>query len=364
MTLPSNANLPNYPAFADAREYDAEFLRMVMQGAGIMEGVAPATPGTSPMADFKVTTGASGLNVSVAAGRAFVQGDTRSTQGLYFCLSGAAETVTIPAAHATLPRIDAIVLQVVDADVSGSATNWDVTYQSGTATASAHIGNPATASWLAGAPGQAGGPSLQADSMILAYVLTPALFAGPYVNATHILDGRAHYLGQPMSYIATADTTTSASYVMMGTNPATDGVWLDVPANALIRLRTLAAWKISVASGTQTVGMFLNGTQLKDSSTSGAPVADELAVAPIATTYSRVATTVNVSNTIFAANSSSDVSNVATGQVIGGQNIATAPLEIFGLTAGRYFISQQYKTSANTLTVKERFIWAELIRFN
>lgn len=373
MTIPAAADLPNYPWPTNARTFDAEFIRMMMQASGIVEGVAPATPGVTPMADYLVTTGSSGLNVSVAAGRAFVQGDTRTTQGLYFCYNAAAQTVTLPAAHATLPRIDAIVLKVEDADVSGSATRWSATYQQGTPTASAHIGNPTAASWLAGAPGQSGGPALSDNCFVLAYVLVPATFTGPFVNATHIKDCRTHYLGRPMSYITTADTTTSSSYVQLGTNGAQDGIWVRIRGGEVVRLGFKAQWKISAASGSQTIAFFLNGNQLKYPARGTVPLAVESAYTSLATFYSHI-TTAGTASTVAPASIASregvttDVSDVTTGMVLWAESVTAAftpaTIDIIGLAAGLYYITPQFKTSANTLSVRERRLWAHVLAQN
>ena len=156
MTIPSSANLPQYPWPLDARLYDAEFLRMAQQAAMVNgEGIVPTAAFNAVLpGDLLVTTGGVGLNVSAAPGRSMVQGDGRSTQGLYFCYVDVAKTVTMPAANAVNPRIDAVILQVEDSDVTGANNDWLVTFQQGTATAGATLAN------LTGGPGQAGGPAL------------------------------------------------------------------------------------------------------------------------------------------------------------------------------------------------------------
>jgi hypothetical protein len=205
VTLPANADLPLYPHPTNARLFDAEFERMAAQCMAYGEGIAPfdnsmdctiASMGTNRATDLEVTTGGSGLNVSIAAGNAWVQGDGRATQGLYFCHVPIARTVTIATAHATLPRVDAMVLQISDADVSGSATQWEVVRVAGTATSGATLTN------LTGAP------AIPNSAFLLAYVLTPAAFAGPYVTATHIQD-RRHFAYRPGRVIGYVTRTAS-----------------------------------------------------------------------------------------------------------------------------------------------------------
>lgn len=80
---------------------------------GLQEGVWAA-------GDMKVTAGVTGLSVDVAAGIAYVLGDAVTDQGLYRCRndgalnSAAFDLGGIPAAHATLPRLDQIIARAYD----------------------------------------------------------------------------------------------------------------------------------------------------------------------------------------------------------------------------------------------------------
>lgn len=159
------------------------------------EGIAPidqradstiAGMGLNRATDFEVTTGGSGLTLSIALGNAWVLDDTDG--GLHFVRATGSATITMTAAHATNPRIDRVVL-----DKNGGIYKVD-----GTPTGGATLTN------LTGAP------ALPADAIPLAYVLTPALFAGPYVNATHLLDVR--YLAyRPGRTIGLVSRTTDVS---------------------------------------------------------------------------------------------------------------------------------------------------------
>lgn len=176
MSLPSSANLQNYPFPANARQYDFEFIRMMMQAlmgqtSSSYEGIAGAST------DFAMTP-TTGLSMSVAAGRAFVKGDDRTTQGSYFVYSDVAKVRTATAANATNPRVDRVVLRVYDADVSGAATQWDVEILAGTPTAGATLTN------LNGAAAVPNG------CLLLYNLLVPAAFAGPFVAGTHFQDRR------------------------------------------------------------------------------------------------------------------------------------------------------------------------------
>lgn len=243
MSLPSNANMPNYPFPANAREYDAEFIRMMNQCMAFGEGIAPfdntkdctiTSMGYNKATDLEVATNSSGLQLSVALGNAWVQGDTRSTQGLYFCHVPTANVVTLEAAHGTHPRIDAVILQVADADASGGSTNWSVTYAKGAATSGATLSN------LTGAP------TIPDSAMLLAYVLVPATFAGPFVNATHIHDRRffAYRPGRTLGIVST--TATIQNVVNSGVSGAAQALTITTPGDRRLRLATRAYTMLSV----------------------------------------------------------------------------------------------------------------------
>jgi hypothetical protein len=240
----------------------------LLRGAGgFDEGISPVSGqlGTSKPGDLAVTTGGSGLQVSVAAGRAWVKGDSRATQGSYFCYVPTANTVTMPAAHATNPRVDAVVLKVEDADVSGSATQWSLTYQQGTATGGASLSN------LTGAPGQSGGPALDPNCLVLAYVLTTATFTGPYVNATHIKDFRymAYQAGAKVVSSANDSLTSSGSVIKLSathfdtTKFDDGGLWnatngrFEIMQAGLYAISGNIAWEFN-ASGMRAVFLGLN----------------------------------------------------------------------------------------------------------
>lgn len=149
MALPSNSDLPNYPFPVVARTYDFEFIRLMNLCWAAGEGISPidqtkdctiASMGSNQATDLLVSV-SSGLTMSIAAGAAWVKGDDRSTQGIYFCYVPIAQSVTLGAHHATLPRVDRIVLRVYDADVTGSQNKWEVEVIAGTATAGATLTN-------------------------------------------------------------------------------------------------------------------------------------------------------------------------------------------------------------------------------
>lgn len=139
------------------------------------EGVANVAGGW-----LLVTTGGSGLTLSVAEGGGFVDSDT-DDEGMYSIFNDAPVTLTATTADGTNPRIDQVIATVNDAQLSGSDNDWVLSVLAGTPTVGATLSN------LNGAA------ALPDRSIRLAYVLVPAAFAGPFVNATHILDARDSY---------------------------------------------------------------------------------------------------------------------------------------------------------------------------
>lgn len=144
-------------------------------GAGLQEGVVGTNGGA-----YKVTL-SSGMILTIAASTAdgaMVQGDTIAAQGLYFVPPhSAAITETVTAAHATLPRIDMVVLEVLDANHDGGASNLARTrIIAGTATSGATLDN------------RTGAAALPNTCMLLADVLVPAAAAS--ILAANIRDRR------------------------------------------------------------------------------------------------------------------------------------------------------------------------------
>lgn len=164
----------------DTKTYGFEWLRYVMLGAGhLREGVRGA-------GDFKVTAAAAGgMRVDVAAGLAIVQGDTGTRNGLYGQVNDAtiANAVTLAASHASLPRIDSIVLTVNDsADLASGSDTPTLGVVAGTPTAGATLDN------------RNGANAIPNNTIWLADVLVPA--ASVAVTAGNVRDKRQHAAGR------------------------------------------------------------------------------------------------------------------------------------------------------------------------
>lgn len=172
--------------------YTAADFRLQLASMVCDEGVSDLAGGS-----LLVTTGGAGLDLSVAEGAAFINSDSPD-QGVYSVYNDAPVTVTATAADATNPRIDQVIATVNDSQLSGTDDDWVLSVLAGTPTGGATLSN------LTGAA------ALPDRSIRLAYVLVPATFAGPFVDATHILDARQPFAScttEPYVSLEAAATT-------------------------------------------------------------------------------------------------------------------------------------------------------------
>lgn len=157
----------------DAKSYEFEWLRRMLKVAPLQEGVLDA-------GDFKVTAAAAGgMRVDVAAGAMLVQADTGFRMGLFLQINDAAiaNAVTFDASHATLPRVDRVILRVNDTDDLASATDVPTLEKvNGVPTAGATLDN------------ENGIAALPDNALLLATVLIPA--ASSAVTAGNVRDRR------------------------------------------------------------------------------------------------------------------------------------------------------------------------------
>lgn len=131
-----------------------------MGGVAYTMGGAMAVSEASPLS----------MNVLVASGICYVAGTESATQGVYASMNDGTVTVPIAAAHATLNRIDLIVVRVRDSQYSGVSNN--VAIEAVTGTPGASPSPPAT----------------PANSFVLAQVAVNA--AVTTINNSNITDRR------------------------------------------------------------------------------------------------------------------------------------------------------------------------------
>lgn len=112
MTYPSEV-LTESPSFLQGKTYDAIADRQPYADF--------ISPGIVNAGDFEITA-IGGLTIQAASGIAYVPGQDTEDQGLYrIATYEPTGAIALPAAHATKPRIDAVILRVLDdsADSSG-----------------------------------------------------------------------------------------------------------------------------------------------------------------------------------------------------------------------------------------------------
>lgn len=223
-------------------------------GAGLQEGVIGASGGA-----YKVTL-SSGMILTIAASTvdgALVQGDTISAQGLYFVPPHSAAILeTVSAAHATLPRIDTVVLEVLDANHDGGGSNLARTrIIAGTATSGATLDN------------RTGAPALPSSATLLADVLVPAAAAS--IIAGNIRDRRKQAMGALRRIaVSTGGNRTTASATLVAVDATNLNPRLEC-SGVPIRM-TLHGLHTSSASGTQGYAIFVDAVPTDSITTSGA----------------------------------------------------------------------------------------------
>lgn len=315
-------------------------------------------PGLYERGDFAVSQRAAGANMSVdiAQGRALML-PGGSHQGLYLArrTSGTAYNTsadggyTWTAADASNARIDLLCIEMKDTDEdAGGVTGWRFRVVDGTPSASA-THQLEVGAW----------PAVPTGCLPIAAIRVPA--AGTTLTTANItnLNPIAGARGTT-SLIATAETTTSASYARLATP---DVLMVYVPASgSIVRVAYKSLMKISVASGTQALSLFIDGNQIKQPVNGAAPAVVDGVSGTLAATDLNIA----LGHGGFSADSASSTgaTDVSTGLFfgVGASGFrAMAPAEIVGLTAGWHVLEMRYKTSANTLTVNSRRFWAQVV---
>lgn len=180
------------PEFIPGNKYLFQTIRHLMEHIGIQEGVYAS-------GDLAVSQRATGANMSVdvAAGAAWVKGDTGTRQGLYHVVNDALVNLTVSAAHSTNPRLDQVILVVNDSSVSGASNTPELKVLAGTATSGATLDN------------RNGAASLPSNAIRLADILVAA--ADTSITTAEIRDRRPRARGFKSTDSKTADTNWQSS---------------------------------------------------------------------------------------------------------------------------------------------------------
>lgn len=177
----------NPPAFADGQCYTFEQFRQVFGSIVCVEGVVDRAAG-----ELLVTAdGGASVDVTVAAGRAWIQGDINGAEGMYRVYNDAAKPVTIDANGAGSDRIDLIIGSVYDSQYIGAVDQWAIEVVKGTAGA----GVPAVPD------------STRSGYIVFAQVTVPASGATPSVVAD-VRQAMSTCGGQPWAQISASAPTS------------------------------------------------------------------------------------------------------------------------------------------------------------
>ena len=147
-----------------------------------------ASPGIIGSGDYAVTATSGNMNISIAAGVAWILGQNISDQGMYREYISAAQTMTVPNNASGNPRIDQVIIRIMDNSADGSTFNEPrIEIVPGTPTAGADLTN------LNGAANLATLGELSKSVLRLCYVLVPN-GAAVLTTAGNIKDARVRAL--------------------------------------------------------------------------------------------------------------------------------------------------------------------------
>jgi hypothetical protein len=320
--------------------YGAIDRRRMLVAAGVREGIVHenaykvTAPGTGPTVD-----------VDADAGMVNIQGDSVAQQGIYTVAPHSSDiTLDIAPGHATLPRNDLVILEVLDDDHdSGGLNKSRVRVLPGT---------PTSGAVLTDAFGAHGTPTPGNNQFPLALVNVPALDAT--ITAGQVDDRRYRTAG--VTTIATNESRTNVAYGLLATPDIVRNLVL--PADGLIVVAYKATWQESIAANAS-AAIFLGANQLKLSTYNNA--------AAIATAASTGSGTAAVDGTLVTAphglvsqtRTTNYSGDVTTGQAIAASvgGAASAPLGgvcAIEAAAGIYDIGVQFKALSGSVTARDR----------
>lgn len=330
--------------------YGAIDRRRMLVAAGAREGIVHANA-------YKVSAAGTGMTVLVDAdaGMVNIQPDNIAFQGIYTIAPHSANvTLDIAAAHATLPRNDLVILDVLDDDSDNGGLNK--------ARVRVVTGTPTAGAVLTDAFGAHGTPTLFANQFPLALVNVPA--TDTVITSSQVDDRRLRTAG--LTTIATSEPRTNTAYGLLATPDQVRNIV--VPTDGLLRIAFTALWKESVSTAAS-AAIFIGANQLSQPNTGGIPTAQATFIGDWTATgaVNRWTTLMaGIDGLVSSAHGSVDtLSAVTTGQLIGGMGVfGDGASRIFGgeavvyLAAGTYDVSVQFRASSGTVTVKERKLWA------
>jgi hypothetical protein len=236
-------------------EYSAKDLRRFLS-IGREQGVIAA-------GDFAVSERGAGANLSVDVdpGEALIQGDTSTDQGLYYVNETATTNVSITAADATNPRIDRVVLEILDHDEDAGGSYF--------ARIRVVDGTPTSGATLVNLTGAATVPD---DALLLANVSVPALDTtisdaqiDTTVNSVRVLSRGPNNVYAARMYAANSGSPThnsTGNYQKVGSGggtltwtsafdirPAGVSAQVDTATNKRLDIRRAGLYRVGIGVG-------------------------------------------------------------------------------------------------------------------
>lgn len=183
------------PNYLQTKSYSAKRDRRVNGSEITQEGIVRK-------GDFKLSQRAAGANMSVdvAAGEAWVKGDSSVEQGYYHVVNDATVNLALASANATNPRIDTVVLAVNDSTEVGGADEYKLEVLTGTPTSGATLSN------------LKGVAAVGATKLVIGYVLVAAA-------ATKVETAAMGGLHLPSNFYGFDGATKAEPYAVAGAPP-------------------------------------------------------------------------------------------------------------------------------------------------
>lgn len=300
--------------------------------------IAEGVVGSTALAVSQRAAGAN-LSVDVAAGVAWIKGDSSSTQPCYRCENDGTVNLAIAAADATNPRIDRVVAEVRDSVFSGVSNDWRLRVITGTP---------------AGSPSA---PAIPDSAISLATVSVPALdttISTGQITDTRPLGGLQGAMGVP-----TVTSLPAAPY---------DGQVVDYLADAT----NSVVWRLKYRAGSASAYKWewIGGGSLRaELDTLGSttsltyvdfPGAGLSLTAPLAGDYQvewyalfghSVGTAYGIIAPKVGAAATADANGILCQTEVANCNVGTGNVIHVTVSAASTAIKMQYKTASATMTI-------------
>lgn len=262
-----------YPEFLQTRTYGADRLRYLNDRLPLLgEGCEGL--------DMLVSQRGAGANMSVdvAAGDAWIRGDSTTRQGLYHLVNDAVANTAVGAADPANPRLDQIIARINDTTILGGSDVPTLEVVAGTATVGASLDN------------RVGAAALPASAILLADVLVGAAVAS--ITNANIRDRRAIRAGSVPPLLTDVDMVPLVPLIGGGASGDSSPAVNNQGAFAVILPRRIVGatrmrWATtgSVASSTVCFGLYdASGRKIVDTGAVSAAVSGRVSSVITATT--------------------------------------------------------------------------------